>query len=320
MARLQELDEKLSKAIDSVKDKLPSFLGKSYNEAVKKYWENADVKELRGSVRKPFDVKELGDGVYAIREAVLPVVYLVVGEKKALLVNTGIGFEGLKGTVKELIGDRELLVVCTHASPFTVGGAGDFKEAKLSPSELKAAKLFNNEKLRKVLTKIDPARFLLEMDDDAVDDDAEFKALTEEEIDLGGRKIKVLHTPSDTKSALSFQDDKTEIVFSGNLMGPVALLIFPWSPSLEEYYGSFLNLQKASPKKIYGSFSIRPMDEKRTKSFGKLLQDAVNKGNKTEKFVDYQLGKDKRSLIVFYPWRVKTTDFKTRLNKIVKGK
>lgn len=86
------------------------------------------MKELRtnNKTKKVYDVDpyaevyQFRDNVYGIlKESAdgmgAPWMYLIVGPKKAMLIDTGFGIGNLKGLVEEIIGDMPYYVVCTHA-------------------------------------------------------------------------------------------------------------------------------------------------------------------------------------------------------------
>ena len=57
--------------------------------------------------------------------------YLIEGPEKALLIDTNFGLGDLKGLVRELIGDKELLVANTHPHPDHAGGNAQFEEVHI---------------------------------------------------------------------------------------------------------------------------------------------------------------------------------------------
>lgn len=57
--------------------------------------------------------------------------YLIEGPEKALLIDTNFGLGDMKGLVRELIGDKELLVANTHPHPDHAGGNAQFEEVHI---------------------------------------------------------------------------------------------------------------------------------------------------------------------------------------------
>ena len=57
-----------------------------------------------------------------------PWMYLVIGTKKAMLIDTGFGIGDLKGLCELLTGGKELIVVNTHGHPDHAGGNAQFDQ------------------------------------------------------------------------------------------------------------------------------------------------------------------------------------------------
>lgn len=78
------------------------------------------------------EVYEMQPGVFGILEESLDGMgdvwlYLIVGEEKAMLIDTGFGLGDLRGLCEELCGGRELVVVNTHGHPDHAYGNSRFE-------------------------------------------------------------------------------------------------------------------------------------------------------------------------------------------------
>ena len=60
--------------------------------------------------------KQLWEGVFHIQDLFSDYMYLVVGEEKAALIDTGMGFPGLRQLVERLT-DKPVMVLNTHGHP-----------------------------------------------------------------------------------------------------------------------------------------------------------------------------------------------------------
>lgn len=79
--------------------------------------------------------KQLGEGVFHIQDLFSDYMYLVVGEEKAALIDTGMGFPGLRQLVERLT-DKPVIVLNTHGHLDHIGGNDEFGCIYLHPDDL----------------------------------------------------------------------------------------------------------------------------------------------------------------------------------------
>jgi len=87
------------------------------------------------------EVYEMQPGVFGLLEESIDGMgdvwlYLIVGEEKAMLIDTGFGLGDLKGLCAELSGGKELLVVNTHGHPDHAYGNAQFESVFCHEYEL----------------------------------------------------------------------------------------------------------------------------------------------------------------------------------------
>lgn len=167
-------------------------------------------------------VFEISNRVYAINEYGLDSMFLIVGEKKAALIDTGMGCFDLKALV-ESITDLSLVVLLTHGHVDHCGGWDQFDEVWLHPADREKALAVTRER------RVESCRRMrgLEGDADVWDYDDEsprewtrLPAIREladgMSFDLGGRQITTVYTPGHSAGSCSFIDSKSRILFSGD--------------------------------------------------------------------------------------------------------
>lgn len=81
-----------------------------------------------------YQVQRLGEQGYSIREVERYTAYLVTGDERALLIDTGCGVGDLRGLVKELI-DFPVEVLITHSHWDHIGNAWQFDNVRAHPTE-----------------------------------------------------------------------------------------------------------------------------------------------------------------------------------------
>ena len=81
----------------------------------------------------------------------------------------------------------------------------------------------------------------------------------ETEIDLGGRKVKLLHTPGHTSTSVSIFDPAANLLFTGDLIYPTTLYAFAPTSSLSTSVKTFDRLLAEMPADvtIYGAHCCR---------------------------------------------------------------
>ena len=84
---------------------------------------------------KEYSVNDLGSGIYNITAPPMRFQqYLVLGEEKALLIDSGFGLGSLKKVVDGLT-DLPVVLVNTHGHPDHGGGNGEFGSPYLHPDD-----------------------------------------------------------------------------------------------------------------------------------------------------------------------------------------
>ncbi|MCJ7648350.1 MAG: MBL fold metallo-hydrolase [Candidatus Lokiarchaeota archaeon] len=171
-----------------------------------------------------YEVAQLKDYLYIIRERLDEIeprfltkfinIYLLIGSKKALLIDTGTGLYPLKPKIKDLIGTKELIVINTHSHFDHRGGNEEFDEIYIHESELGNASMIfdisflkDSPKKRVQLFeqrnfKYHPPHTLHPLKDG-------------DEFDLGDLTVKVIHTPGHSIGSISLLTNQKEL-FTGD--------------------------------------------------------------------------------------------------------
>ena len=128
-------------------------------------------------------------------------VYVLEGNDRALVIDAGTYMPHLDKAVAALT-DKPVTLVITHAHGDHIGGVPCFPEVWMHPADT-------------VLTR------------NIRGYDGEIKFLSDGEvIDLGGRRVEVLHTPGHTFGSITLFDKERRYGFSGDAFGSTNLLLF----------------------------------------------------------------------------------------------
>ena len=171
-----------------------------------------------------FEVYRVSDGVFAIYEPGQyeeVISFLITGEQRALLFDSGLGIGDIRIVVESLT-DLDVVVLNSHSHYDHIGGNHQFdtvyasgkdysRERSAGSTHADVAGFFAEGRVWKPLPDgVDPATFRSEpysIGKTVSDGDV---------IDLGGRSLEVVMTPGHAPDALCLLDRENRIVFTGD--------------------------------------------------------------------------------------------------------
>lgn len=160
-------------------------------------WENAVEKELF--------IKELKPFLYLMDEAHEATGYLVIGEEKACVIDTMVGFNDLKKAVQKIT-DKPLIVVNTHGHPDHIFGNVFFEEAYMNPLDYELAEAFiQNE-----------PTFIAACEERGVKMPPFRPVKGGDVIDLGGKTLEIYDIPGHTMGGILLLLKEDRILFTGD--------------------------------------------------------------------------------------------------------
>ena len=198
-----------------------------------------------------FATREHRPGVWLVAAPPHVNCFLVAGEERAMLIDTGLGIGDIRGTVGELT-DLDVMVVNTHYHWDHSGGNAAFDD--ISIHELGAEKLQRGPDMAKLEPYAAYSRRMLDrVGEFRVTDEEFFGFLSDEttprplpdgfdfarwqipasiptrllndgdRLDLGGRTLQVFHTPGHTPDSICLFDEENGLLFGGDTYntGPI---------------------------------------------------------------------------------------------------
>jgi glyoxylase-like metal-dependent hydrolase (beta-lactamase superfamily II) len=202
-----------------------------------------------------FEVYRPAHGVFAIYEphqAEETIGYLIVGEKQALLFDTGMGISDVKKVTAELT-KLPVIVLNSHTHDDHVGGNWEFDtvygmntdftrknalgsredaQAEITPDQICGAlpkgfdaKTYATRPWKIAAYTHDGARF-----------------------ELGGRTIEVIATPGHTPDSISLLDRANGLLFTGDTYYPAPIWLFRPETDLDAYAASIRRLAALTPQ------------------------------------------------------------------------
>lgn len=166
-----------------------------------------------------FEVREVGDATWALSDRGSDTMYLVAGQERCLLVDTGWGVGDLAGLVATL-SPLPLMVVNTHGHPDHTFGNGQFAQVYVHMADEAVVRAMPSAGPREwiaenILPKPLPADFSL--DTWAVAGAGSLVSIQDGHIfDLGGKTLQVIAVPGHTPGSICLLDRQTRVLFTGD--------------------------------------------------------------------------------------------------------
>ena len=224
-------------------------------------------------------VKKLAKNTYRISEwgAFGPVkMYLLIGTNRALLIDSGYGKINLKKIVNSLT-DKPVTLLLTHGHLDHANGSASF-DAYLHENDYDVYDWHSDPEFLKSYSK---GKMIPK---------AHLKPLLPCTVDLGGRKVEVIHTPGHTLGSVCILDKYSGMAFCGDTINPWDVWLgLDESTSVTEYRKSLVRLLKSVEKngitKLHSGHSGRAMKIQKLKDFI-VLCDKIIGGEKIGKKTD----------------------------------
>lgn len=184
------------------------------------------------------EVTEFAPKTWCLSEFRLVNAFLVEGEEKAAVIDTGCGIGHLAEAVRELT-DKPLVIILTHGHfdhdggvkqfsgvPVYIHGADGSRMAETLENMKKMMGSADLNMMRSFYIKsrgpircpdLDQEELLKLVPTENVDPLYDYIPLADgDEIDLGGRVLKIIHTPGHTPGEISILDSASRTLFTGD--------------------------------------------------------------------------------------------------------
>ena len=205
-------------------------------------------------------IKEMRPGIFLLDEDHESTGYLVIGEDRALLIDTMNGHVNLKNEMEKLT-DKPIDVINTHGHPDHVHGNIYFEEVYIHPGDLELANMFNYDpefikfcrekeredpdyartvqmRRKKTATKMDTeaqSRSAHSPEEDIEPYLSTFRFVKEgDEFDLGGRHLKIYENPGHTPGQILLLLPEERILFTGDSINHHLWAQFPDCPPMSK--------------------------------------------------------------------------------------
>ena len=170
-----------------------------------------------------YKIIEIAPKTYEIDEFDCDSIFVLLGENKALVLDTGTGVGDLKTAVESLTGDLPYEVVISHGHVDHTGGVGWFDEVYLNAIDWDLYPYPASVEARRNYAHFIAERSGLRYDYDPQTDIIEWPKLAKrlpltdgQRFDLGGRVVTAYACPGHTPGEMVFIDSGSRILFAGD--------------------------------------------------------------------------------------------------------
>ncbi|MBM6979527.1 MAG: MBL fold metallo-hydrolase [Actinomyces succiniciruminis] len=172
-------------------------------------------------------------------------MYLVTGDERALLIDTGYGVGDLAAFVASLT-DLPLTVVLTHGHVDHAFGASQFPDVRMHPADLP---VLAEHRLKSRQVHADAAAashghpvFLAP----EVDPSRIAPLQTGERLELGGLSVAVLAAPGHTPGSVALLVEEERLLITGDAANQFTFLFLPESSTVTDYLAALLDLNAST--------------------------------------------------------------------------
>lgn len=185
---------------------------------------------------KLFRVSEIAAGLHCIVDVLGNHAYLVVGERRALLVDSCDGFGDLRACVRELT-DLPVAVALTHGHEDHMMGSYWFDEAYLSPLDGGVQRWeLVEEHIQRIFAQAVKEGLLTVDVPFSLRDGArprELPVRDGDRFDLGGRSVRAVALPGHTKGSMGYLVEDCGVLLAGDAVTPIMCLFFEDSLTIQ---------------------------------------------------------------------------------------
>lgn len=178
---------------------------------------------------------QIAEDTWCITNRFRNFIYLLIGEEKALLIDTGTGEGNIRKFV-ETITDKTIMVVNTHGHFDHTGGNFWWPEAWMKQESVDCARTAFDDYGPEWKAEKDYPDYAINILEDG------------QIVDLGGREVEVIAIGAHNEGSLAFLDRKTKSIFVGDEMESGQVLLFVRNENIP--LAEVAALHKANMEKI----------------------------------------------------------------------
>lgn len=185
----------------------------------------------------------VSERIIRIIDAVNVAMYLVIGDKRACLIDAGCGLGDLKSYVETLT-DKPVFVVLTHGHFDHVGGASLFQEVYLNELDEEVYREHTSTAYRQQMLASLPESMKINVEVMNPVKQTLFLPLEDrQQFDLGGMTLEMISVPGHTRGMMMVLMVEAKIMLYGDACGVGVLLFEDYATTVSEYLQALQNLK-----------------------------------------------------------------------------
>lgn len=189
-----------------------------------------------------FTCKKIHPTVTSIYDLTRVFAYLVEGNERAALLDTGTGVGNLKALVEGLT-TKPITVICTHGHVDHAGGAYGFETVYLNEKDYDLAKVHTTVEFRSGSILDQLKEGTLSLSDLVPQREGNYINLVDGQLfDLGGITLEAIALPGHTPGMTCILVRELRVLLIGDGCNPFTFLFLPESSSVEDYKASLQHL------------------------------------------------------------------------------
>jgi glyoxylase-like metal-dependent hydrolase (beta-lactamase superfamily II) len=204
---------------------------------------------MREKLNEWFRIVEIEKAIFCIEEPGHVRSFLINGETVSALIDTGMGFKDIYPAIEPFLREKTI-VLNTHWHFDHIGGNAAFPEIGISQVESRLIEIdLPNHMLQRLYLMDCLARGALFPSDFLVDryeikgSRPTFFISDGDRFDLGNRTLEAIATPGHTHGSMSFLDELTQSLFSGDVLYQGTLYLHFEDSNLNAYMTSLQKLR-----------------------------------------------------------------------------
>jgi len=219
----------------------------------------------------------LKENVYRITSSEYVFMDLLVGSKKALLIDTGHGFGDLRGFIKNITQGKPLIIVNTHGHLDHTSGNAQFDEQVfVNEKDFALCKKHTSEEMRKnaaggatLPTDFNFATYIAR-------GTGNISSLAADTVfDLGGMTVRAIAAQGHTPGSTAFFYEEEKWLYVGDATNPYCWLWMEEACGRAAYIATLDTFISLAPTKIVCSHISEPLDPQRLQLFRRAGTEAV---------------------------------------------
>lgn len=204
-----------------------------------------------------FTHEQISPHLVRIRDASFTAVYLVLGDNKTALLDTGVGLGSLRAYIESICPRPVDMVILTHGHLDHANGAGEFTDVPIYLNPLDKSLMRQHADVQKRIEYAEdgwrhagktPPLFTAADAIPALDPEKTLPLCDGQRFDLGGISIEAIHTPGHTQGMTMLLLPQERTILFGDGCGVGVLLVEDCCSTVEAYRQSLARVKKYEPR------------------------------------------------------------------------